>query len=250
MGIIIQARTGSTRLPEKMISRFYGEMTLLGVILEKLKVIADEFSIPVIVATTDNHRDDRIERIAFDMNCLVFRGSENDVLDRFIKAADEYQIEKIIRVCGDNPFLISDEIRYLIQKFKDEDLDYLSFKVNGKPSILTHFGLWTEAVKKSALKKITELTKDKFYHEHVTNYLYSNEEFFKIDWILRNDDKFARSDVRLTIDTKEDFELVSGIYRNLREQGLSEDMNALFSYIDRHPDVKSIMKQNIEKNSK
>lgn len=225
-------------------------MTLLGVILEKLKVIAEEFSIPVIVATTDNHRDDRIERIAVDMNCLVFRGSENDVLDRFIKAADEFQIEKIIRVCGDNPFLISDEIRLLIQRFEDEDIDYLSYMLNGKPSILTHFGLWTEAVKKQSLKKVSELTLDSFYHEHVTNYLYSNEEFFKIGWILRNDDKFARSDVRLTIDTKEDFELASGIYRHLREKGQSENINALFNYIDRHPDLRSIMKQNIEKNAK
>jgi spore coat polysaccharide biosynthesis protein SpsF len=233
-----------------MTSLFYDDKSLLAVIVEKLVKIGKEKGLPVIVATTDQSRDDGIEVIASRLGSEVFRGSENDVLDRFIKAADKFNLHKIIRVCGDNPFLLSGEIARLIDDFEACDADYLSYQVNGRPSILTHFGLWTEAVTTEALKKVSELTDDPFYHEHVTNFIYSNHEIFNIRWIVMNDDRFAKKNVRLTIDTVEDFELVSAIYSELQTEKKSIDVNTLFEHLDRHPEITEKMMENIVKNTK
>ena len=103
LGIIIQARTGSTRLPFKMTLPFFNDRGILELLLSRLKKagLADK----TIVATTENVRDDIICNIARNAGVSYFRGSESDVLDRFIQAANHYYVSKIIRICADNPFL-------------------------------------------------------------------------------------------------------------------------------------------------
>ena len=119
LGIILQARTGSTRMPEKVILPFYQEQSILDLLLEKVK----KLGVQVVLATTINPFDDRICALAGNHNVPVFRGSENDVLDRFIQAAQQYSFSKIIRVCADNPFLDAAEMQTLISNFTDSDAD-------------------------------------------------------------------------------------------------------------------------------
>lgn len=155
LGIILQARTGSTRMPEKVILPFYQGQSILDLLLEKVK----KLGIPSVLATTVNPSDDRICALAEKHAVPVFRGSENDVLDRFIQAAQQMGFSKIIRVCADNPFLDLAGMQRLITEFNQSDTDYLSFQLaGGKPSILTHFGFWTEAVRLEALEKAQKLT--------------------------------------------------------------------------------------------
>lgn len=102
IGIIIQARMGSTRLPGKILKRFYGGKTLLETLLDSLHKVADA---KVIVATSMNENNDLLETFLQKKGELVYRGSENDVLDRFIKAAEANEVDGIVRICSDNPFM-------------------------------------------------------------------------------------------------------------------------------------------------
>ena len=101
--IIIQARTGSTRLPQKMILPFYENEGIFSLLLKKLTITFDKNDI--ILATSVNENNDVLVEIAERYGIKYFRGSENDVLQRFIDAAKEFNAENIIRVCADNPFL-------------------------------------------------------------------------------------------------------------------------------------------------
>ena len=134
-GIIIQARMGSTRFPGKILKKFYGDDTLLETLLNNLHKVG----IKVIVATSDSENNDQLEVFLKEKGELVYRGSENDVLDRFIKAAEINGIDGIVRICSDNPFMDWHGVRQIVERANNSDADYIGFRVNDKPSILTHF---------------------------------------------------------------------------------------------------------------
>lgn len=247
LGIILQARTGSTRMPEKVILPFHEENSILDLLLEKVK----KLGAPAVLATTSNPSDDRICLLAARHQVSVFRGSENDVLDRFIQAARQFGFQKIIRVCADNPFLDLAGMKILIERFGQEDADYMSFRLAGnKPSILTHFGFWTEAVTLAALEKAQSLTSEKLYHEHVTNYIYSNPQSFKVQFIQADSLVFSRTDIRMTLDTPEDFRIQQEIFASLQAENRNFGIPEVVQWLDQHPEYLEIMKKEILKNQK
>jgi spore coat polysaccharide biosynthesis protein SpsF len=247
LGIIIQARTGSTRMPEKVIRPFYQEKSILDLIMEKLK----KLNVPVVLATTINPSDDRICHLAEKHKVPVFRGSENDVLDRFIQAARAFGFSKIIRVCADNPFLDFAGLENLTAEFRKSDADYLSFQLSGnKPSILTHFGFWAEAVRLDALEKAQELTSEKLYHEHVTNYIYGNPNLFNVQFIQAEPLVFSRTDIRMTLDTPEDFEIQQKIFVAIIKENPNFGIPEIIDWLNQHPEILEQMKNEIRKNQK
>lgn len=98
-GIIIQARLGSVRLPKKITKPFYREKNILEIILNKL---SSKLDTQIILATTTNPIDDKIEEIGAKYGTNMYRGSEVDVLKRFIEAAEYNNISKIVRVCAES----------------------------------------------------------------------------------------------------------------------------------------------------
>ena len=248
IGIIIQARMGSTRLANKMILPFYKNESVLELLVLRIKSTTD---IPVCIATTQNPIDDAIENLAIENKVMIFRGEENNVLNRFIKASEKFGFDKIIRVCADNPFLDMGFLNKMIRGLKVLDCDYYAFYNNkDMPSILTHYGFWTEGVTLDALKKIEKTTKDKTYLEHVTNYIYKNVSEFTIHK-YKIDDKIAKAiDIRLTLDTKEDFLLLQKIYLKIIINGIKFSAPQIIDFIDNNDIWKREMKNNIEKNSK
>lgn len=247
LGIILQARTGSTRMPEKVICPFFNEKSILDLLIEKVQ----KLSIPAVLATTVNPSDDRICKLADRHDFPVFRGSENDVLDRFIQGAREHKFDKIIRVCADNPFLDLAGMKSLISAFEKSDADYLSFQLAGnKPSILTHFGFWTEAVRLDALEKAQQLTNEKLYHEHVTNFIYGNPEIFNVQFIQADPLVFSRTDIRMTLDTPEDFKIQQQIFATISKENPNFGIPEIVSWLDRRPEILEIMKNEILKNQK
>lgn len=246
-GIILQARTGSTRMPGKVILPFYQEKSILDLLLEKVK----KLGVPSVLATTLNPSDDRICTLADRHNVPVFRGSENDVLDRFVQAARQFDFSKIIRVCADNPFLDLAGMQALIAKFELSDADYLSFQLAGnKPSILTHFGFWTEAVRLDALEKAQQLTTEKLYHEHVTNFIYGNPALFNVQFIPADALVFSRTDIRMTLDTPEDFEIQQEIFVAISKENPNFGIPEIVNWLDQHPDILEKMKNEIFRNQK
>jgi spore coat polysaccharide biosynthesis protein SpsF len=234
-------------MPEKVILPFYQEQSILDLLLEKVK----KLQIPLVLATTTNPSDDRICSLAAKHDVSVFRGSENDVLDRFIQTAKQNNISKIIRVCADNPFLDFAGIQTLITEFGKSDADYFSFQLAGnKPSILTHFGFWTEAVRLDALEKAQKLTSEKLYHEHVTNYIYANPTLFNVQFIPADQLVYSRTDIRMTLDTPEDFEIQQQLYAAISAENPNFGIPEIVSWLDQHPEILELMKAEIKRNKK
>ena len=247
---MLQARLGSTRLPNKMILPFFQEKGVLELIIEKLK---NNFpNIPIILATSEEKSNDLLEEIAINLNCFVYRGSENDVLQRFIDASDYFNVSKMIRVCADNPFLDVKELQRLVDiSSSEKDIDYMSFQVNTLPSIKTHFGFWTELVTLDALKKVKNSTNDMFYHEHVTNYIYENPKKFTIKFLEVSDVFNKVDDIRMTLDTLEDFKTLSEIYTKLYlKYKIIFGLDEIIQFLNMETSYKEAMKQQITANTK
>ena len=249
ISFIVQARSGSTRMPNKILLPFFEGKSILDLLIDKLKMVEGT---KVIIATTDNSNCDAIENTAKIHGVSCFRGSENDVLQRFIDAADYYRVGKIIRVCSDNPFLELDSINKLVAYADNEGkaCDYISFNINGTPSIKTHFGFWTEYVTLEALKRVRDLTDECLYHEHVTNYIYANPDTFDIAWLEGPAIINSHPDIRLTIDTLEDFQNAQSIYADLCKEEQFPTITNVVNYLDAHQNYYISMKCQIEKNTK
>lgn len=249
ISFIVQARSGSSRLPNKILLPFYKGKSILELLIEKLKKVAET---KIIIATSTNPNCDAIEKIARENDVICFRGSENDVLQRFIDAAESEHVKKIIRVCSDNPFLELHSIQELVTIASSvaDDVQYASFNIDGIPSIKTHYGFWTEYVTLDALLKVKKSTNEKLYHEHVTNYIYSHPEQFSIYWIEGPQSVFGNHSIRLTIDTEEDFENAKKIYADISEKTPYPSIAEVVSYLNEHQDFYLSMKQQIDKNNK
>ncbi|MCD4772339.1 MAG: glycosyl transferase family 2 [Bacteroidales bacterium] len=247
IGIVIQARTGSTRLPQKMIMPFYKNQSILEIVLKKLT----ELKLPIIVATTANKSDNIIENISHKLGIRVHRGEVDNVLKRMIDAAKLIEVKSVVRVCADNPFLNIRFLTDLISFYISKSPDYASFSLeNNLPVIKSHQGFWAEIVKLSALEKVLTLTSDKIYLEHVTNFIYSNHEIFNIKFIKAPDYLYNKNEIRLTIDTKEDFQLSGSLYKKYIENDKFADINNFIEYIDQSAEIIQIMKNEIRKNTK
>lgn len=243
----IQARLGSTRLPGKVLLPFYRQQSILDLMINKLQRISSN----IIIVTSQEFANKALDDVALKHGVECFHGSEEDVLRRFIDAAEKYNIEKIIRVCSDNPFLEIDSIRRLVDYVtRNPFYEYVSFDIQGIPSIKTHYGFWTEYVTLSALKKVVTLTDEALYHEHVTNYIYTNPSYFLINWLQGPEKLSSYPDIRLTIDTKDDFENAQIIYSNLSCVDEFPSIDEVVDYLDRHPSWYETMKIQIRKNTK
>lgn len=248
IGIIIQARMGSTRLPGKILKPFYGGKTLLETLLENLHKVN---GVKVIVATSVNKNNDQLESFLRERNELVYRGSENDVLDRFIKAAEENNVEGIVRICSDNPFMDWQGVAKLVEKAKSSDADYIGFRINEKPSILTHFGFWGEYVTLNALKRVYSTTDlGTPAHEHVTFHVYKHPEEYNCEWIAGPDFLEGRDDIRLTIDTPDDLQNALKVYSDLKSKDDNFTLKDVVEYLDAHEEIKQSMMKNIFQNKK
>ena len=131
LGIIVQARMASTRLPGKILKDFYQGHTILDIILQKLHRIPNAV---VVVATSTNEADDILAAHLEAKGERIYRGSENDVLQRFIDAAEKNGINGIVRICSDNPFLDIKGLLQLAQAARENtEADYIGFMIGGKP---------------------------------------------------------------------------------------------------------------------
>jgi spore coat polysaccharide biosynthesis protein SpsF len=247
IGIIIQARLGSTRLPHKMTKPFFGNKGIFELLTEKIQ---NKYSnLKIVVATTTNPLDDEIVSLCNKMKTDCYRGSENNVLERFKEAANKYNITKIVRVCADNPFLNLNALDELINFSLKSQADYISFKTRKEtPTILTHYGFWAEIVKTEALIKVLKLTNDAKYLEHVTNYVYTHPHIFNIELHLIPQKVEENSDIRMTLDTQEDLDLLKEIYGNISNLELS--IEDLIEYVNKNETWKTKMKFQILQNNK
>jgi spore coat polysaccharide biosynthesis protein SpsF len=239
-GVVLQARSRATRLPGKMTLPFYQESGILQVVIEKTLEAFDKSR--VVLATTDVDEDDVLVDIARTYGIGVYRGSESDVLQRFIECTRAFGFQHILRVCADNPFLRPEFMQSLVDSYFESPCDYHSYAFpDGTPTIRSHIGLFAEMASMKALEDAAMQTDNPFYHEHVTNYIYSNENVFRVKFkplplIVRH-----RKDIRLTVDTQTDFTIASALYALLKSG--DDTLEALVNLVDQHPEYLNEMKQ-------
>lgn len=247
IGIIIQARLGSTRLPGKILKEFYRGKTLLETVISNLQKAGNA---QIIVATSTNSNNDELETFLKERDITVFRGSEDDVLSRFIGAAEANHVDGIVRICSDNPFLDWHGVAELIEKAETSKADYIGFRINNTPSIKTHFGFWGEYVTLAALKRVKATTNEKPAHEHVTIHIYTHPDEYKCEWIECPAFLQGREDIRLTVDNPEDFENAQKAFTSLYDSNPNFGLEDVVRYIDSHTELKDSMKKMIENNQK
>lgn len=247
IGIIIQARMGSTRLPRKILRDFYHGETLIETLIKNLKKVDN---VPVVVATSNNPNNDELVSFLQQRNIPVYRGEENDVLNRFIGAAEQNGIDGIVRICSDNPFLDWHGVAALVEKAKNSKADYIGYRINNTPSIKTHFGFWAEYVTLAALKRVAADTDDSQAHEHVTIHIYTHPEEYSCGWIECPDFLQGRDDIRLTVDNAQDFENARQVYAALYETNPDFGLEDVVNYIDKDEDLRISMKKLIDNNKK
>ena len=199
-GIILQARLGSSRLPGKALATI-GNQTILEHCLRRLMFAGVA---PVVLATTDRPEDQALADIATHVGAPVFRGDADDVLGRFVAAANAFGFESIVRATGDNPGTDIQAPGRLLAALRTAEADYVHEQ--GLP-----YGAAVEAVTRAALVRAASEATQPDDHEHVTSYVRRNSHLFCVVQ-LPAPAPLRRPDVRLTVDTAEDLAHVRAVF--------------------------------------
>ena len=208
IGIIIQARMGSTRLPGKVLKKI-GDKNLLEHILYRLSKLKRE--VKVVIATSDLSKDNELERFCLNNKTLCFRGSEQNVLQRYYLCAKENNFSHIVRLTGDNPFLDIKELDNLINLHINSHSDYSrSFSVLPK-------GVGSEVFTFDALELSYINGKKENHLEHVNEYIEENEDKFTISELKVTKEK-RKPDINLTVDTLDDYKKACFIVENSNDE--------------------------------
>jgi len=204
---IIQARMGSTRLPNKMTLNICGK-TILEHVIERVKSCKEINKI--VVATSEKERDDIIEKITVKEGLEFYRGNEENVLKRFEEASDNFKGDIIIRICADSPLVDPEIIDQAIIKFLEIKPDYLTTTIKRTfPE-----GLDIEIFSKKILDKIYELAEEKEDLEHVTLFIKKHQYLFNC-YNFESSEEFNHSELKLTLDTQEDYLFIKSIFEFL-----------------------------------
>ena len=203
---IIQARIGSTRLARKAMLDIEGKPMLWHVV-ERLKKCPSLDQI--IVATTTNTEDIEIAQYCEKENIACFRGDCQDVLDRYYRAAQQYEADVVVRITSDCPLIDPEVVEKTIQAFWHHD------NVSAASNVIDRTyprGLDCEVVSFELLGKLWEKTVEKKYREHVTLYLYEHEKEYPMQSVCHSQDF---SHYRWTVDEQSDLDFVREIYQKL-----------------------------------
>lgn len=202
--VLITVRSGSTRLPGKSLVPIYRDVPLLEHVINRAK--GSKLADKIIVCTTILEEDDKISKIAEKCNVLVFRGSVEDKLERWNNAVDKYQIDYFATMDGDDPLCVPELIDKSLKQIISENVDFIE-----STEVVT--GLFTYAIKSSALKRVCEI-KDSSKTEMMWTY-FKDTGLFKMQQLKDIPVKLKRNDIRLTLDYSEDLELFKLIFSKI-----------------------------------
>lgn len=222
---VVQARLGSTRLPNKILRKLNG-ITLLEFLIQRLK--RSKSISKIVIATTDKKTDDVLAGYAKKLGVGCFRGSEEDVLDRTYNAARQHGADVIVRITSDCPLNDPALIDSMVDEFLHADLDYLC---NRKPPTYPD-GFDIEVFSFKSLEKAWEEAKFRFEREHVTPYISEHEDIFRVKSISYPKDY---SHLRLTVDYEEDFELVKQVYEALYGKNPMFTLEDILDFLNKNP---------------
>ena len=227
--IIIQARTGSSRLPRKVLSKIQSKPMVWHVINRAKKVK----NIDQIILATSNHPSDRhLVTIAKNEKIFSYQGSEKDVLDRYYKASQEFHADPIIRITGDCPLIDPKLISEMLSFFNKNNFDFIANNIH--PTFPD--GLDASIFSFSALEKTWKKAKLQSEREHVVPYMIKQKKSFKIFSYENSEDL---SNHRWTVDEKNDLVFVRKIYHLMKPKFLFYTKDVL-KIIKKNPNLLKI----------
>ena len=225
---IIQARMGSSRLPGKILKPF-GDTDVLSYDIARCRAIKGVSE--VIVATSSLPQDDAIAIWCEQNDVAYYRGSEDDVLDRYVQCAKEYNPDYVMRVTSDCPFVDYEMASEMVTLMEKERKDLLL--LNGE----LPRGLAVELISFKALLKIDQLGKEPRHREHVTYFGYEfKEQFETVNFNVPSNRQAPQ--LRITLDTDEDYEMLSNIAEHINNPLVSSV--EVIKYLLDNPDVAAI----------
>ena len=237
---IIQARMGSERLPGKVLMPICGK-SVLEHIVERLKFC--KFLHHIILAIPDTKENDILEKFAQDNLLAYYRGSEEEVLERVYLAAKKNNCDVVVAITADNPLIDPEIIDTAVEQHVHSGADYSCTEY---PSKFLPVGLGIELFNFKALAIAYKNAKDAYQKEHVSSHFYETPDAFKITKVVLPED-LKNPGLRLTLDTKEDLELISYIYTKLYKPGEIFKTKEIFDLLKSEPQLKKINAHVIQK---
>lgn len=225
---ILQARTGSTRLPRKVLTDLLGKPMIERQIerLRRCRTIDG-----IVLATTDRSEDRPLLELAERLGLVAFAGSLHDVLDRYTQAARRHGAATVVRVTGDCPLLDPAIVDATVSLFLSGGLDYAS------TGAMFPDGLDTEAFSAAALETAWREARLASEREHVTPFIWKRPERFRIAALPAERDLSAK---RWTVDEPRDLEFVRAVYERLGRDGAPFGMAEVLALLEREPGLESL----------
>lgn len=234
---LLQARVTSSRLPGKVLLPLLGEPMLFRQI-ERIRRVAriDQ----LIVATSVSPSDDVIALACAERDIVCGRGSLDDVLDRFVRCAEPYAPEILIRLTGDCPLADPELLEVMLQEFEQGTFDYLT---NADPPTFPD-GLDIEIMRFSCLMDAHREATLPSHREHVTPYLRAHPAKFRLG---NHRSKVDLSELRWTVDEARDFAFIQSIYENLYPDNPHFSTDDILDLLRRNPHL-NLINADIERN--
>lgn len=231
IAVIIQARMGSRRLPNKVLMKVKG-VPLLEYQIKRVKnsKLIDE----IIVATTILPQDDQIVAFCKERDIPYFRGAENDVLGRYYECAKKWNVDTVVRLTADCPLSDPKVIDDVIALYNDAHTDYAANTIPPETSKYPD-GSDVEVFSINALERAYKEAKDAHDREHVTFYFWKYDNDFKTEQLKNNKDY---SKYRITVDYPEDFEVIEYVINEISKKKIFGDIEEIIAIIDANQAIK------------
>jgi spore coat polysaccharide biosynthesis protein SpsF len=232
---VIQARTGSTRLPDKIFMPLAGKPLLLRMIQRAQN---SKLAGQIVVATTTEQTDDKVEELCTLSDINFYRGHPTDLLDRHFKAAIEYNADAVVKIPSDCPLIDSEIIDRVIEYYLN-NIDKYDYVSNLHPATYPD-GNDVEVFSMTALKVSWENAERELEREHTTPYFWENPDKFRIgnvEWETGLDYSMSH---RFTIDYMEDYLFIKAVYDELYDSNPKFSLNDILELLERKPEIKKL----------
>jgi len=229
VGVILQARMSSSRLPGKVLMNLVDKPVLYHLINRLLRVYDQD---RIVIATSQESSDDPIEGFCKTNGIAVFRGDLNDVTDRFYQAALTFMFKAIVRITGDNPMIEPRYLKAMTEEYLRGEYDYISTKD-------PHFypcGTTAEIISFEALEKAWKEGKSSEDREHVTWFVRTQPDRFRVNE-LRIQSEYTGLPIRLALDDPKDFELLEVLFAKLYGDNPLFGLREVGALYYKHPEI-------------
>ena len=227
--IFIPVRLASTRLPEKALSSIHGKPILEHLVdRSRLSTQADR----VVICTTCEPYDDPLEELCARSGVDIFRGSNEDLLQRFLDAAHHYGVTHILNIDGDDVMMDPNQVDEVAVAIKDPDWDYV--RMSGMPFGANPLALTVDALERVCAEKSSSDTATGW------GVYFESSDAFRRKTITVTDADLMRPDIRVTLDYPEDLEFITAIYDALYREGEPVRIRDVVELLNEQPDLLEI----------